>query len=367
MKTLHIESGRHLYGGAGQVVYLVRELGKRGIDSVLACPPGSAIADIMRGAGPGWRTVEVPMGGDVDVGLMGRLKELIHTERPDVVHIHSRRGADTFGALAARRSGVPVLLSRRVEHMERWPVLELKLALADRVVAISRGIHGLLLGRGLKADKLGFAPDAVDIPAFQSPMPRTEFDQRFDVAPGVKVIGVVAQLTPPKGHTHLVDALPDVVAANPNVQVLFFGKGPKEAVLREQVSQLGLDAVVRFCGFHDDIAQLLGCFDVLAHPAISEGLGVALLEAASAGVPIVTCAVGGIPEVVIDGETGRAVPPGDAPALAAALNSLLADPELAGRYASAALAHVEENFSLRAMVDGNVAAYHHLLGSGETH
>lgn len=361
MKILHVESGRNLYGGAGQVMYLVRGLGERGIDNVLACPPGSAIADAMAGAGRGWRTVELAMKGDLDLGLVSRLARLIRTEAPDVVHIHSRRGADTMGALAARRAGVPVVLSRRVEHMERWPVLELKLALAHRVVAISRGIYQLLLARGLAPARLSLALDAVDMAAFQRPIPRAQFNRQFGLPAGTIVIGVVAQLTPPKGHTYLIEALPGVLREHPALRVLLFGKGPKEAVLKEQVRSLELEDVVQFCGYRHDIAELIGCFDIMAHPAISEGLGVALLEAASAGVPIVTCGVGGIPEVVIDGVTGRAVPPANPAKLADALRGLLAQPAEARKLAAAALQHVEQHFSLSAMIDGNLAAYRKLL------
>ena len=163
-----------------------------------------------------------------------------------------------MGALAARRAGVPVLLSRRVEHMERWPVLELKLALADRVIAISRGINALLLQRGLRENKLVCIRDAVDVQAYQAPMARAAFNRLFDLPNEAIVVGVVAQLTPPKGHTYLLDALPPLVSEFPALRVLLFGRGPKEPQLRQQVQAGGLENVVRFCGYRTDMPALMG-------------------------------------------------------------------------------------------------------------
>ena len=93
MKVLHVEAGMHLYGGALQVVFLLRGLKARGIHSVLACPTGSAIASE---AAAHAEVVQMTMKGDADVGLLGRLRKLIREVQPDVVHLHSRRGSDIW-------------------------------------------------------------------------------------------------------------------------------------------------------------------------------------------------------------------------------------------------------------------------------
>jgi len=103
--------------------------------------------------------------------------------------------------------------------------------------------------------------------------------------------------------------------------------------------------------------RLLGAIDVVVHPATAEGLGVGVLEAAAAGRPIVASAVGGIPEIVRDGETGLLVPPRDSEALARAVLRVLGDSGLAQRLGEAARAHVSERFSVAAMTAGNLAVY----------
>jgi glycosyltransferase involved in cell wall biosynthesis len=115
-------------------------------------------------------------------------------------------------------------------------------------------------------------------------------------------------------------------------------------------------------GFRDDLARILPAIDLLVHPALMEGLGVALLQAAACGIPLVAARAGGIPEVCIDGETGWLVEPDDPPALAAALNAALGDPAEARRRGLAGRRLVERSFSIPAMVEGNRSAYLAVLG-----
>ena len=103
MKVLHVESGRHLYGGALQVLLLLRGLRAEGVENILVCPGGSAIA----AAQPMADLREMPMGGDIDLAVIPRLRRIVSDGRPDIIHLHSRRGADWLGGLASLRLGVP--------------------------------------------------------------------------------------------------------------------------------------------------------------------------------------------------------------------------------------------------------------------
>jgi glycosyltransferase involved in cell wall biosynthesis len=135
-----------------------------------------------------------------------------------------------------------------------------------------------------------------------------------------------------------------------------------EAELLGQIAALGLAGRVHLAGFRDDLDNLLGCLDLLVHPATMEGLGVSLLKASSAGVPILASSAGGIPEAVRDGVNGILVPPGDAAALATALGQLLADPALRRRLGEGGRELMRREFSTDAMVEGNLAVYRELLG-----
>lgn len=362
MKVLHVEAGMHLYGGALQVVFLLRGLKARGVHSVLACPQGSAIAPE---AAPHAQVVQMPMKGDLDAGLLGRLRALIRQEKPDVVHLHSRRGSDIWGALAGRLEGVPVVLSRRVDNPEsRW-VVKLKYRLYDEVVTISDGIRQVLRAEGVPEAKLHCVLSAVDTQQYQPDRSHLAwFRETFGLADDALTIGMVAQFIGRKGHGTLLDALPTVLAAHPRTQVLLFGQGPLHDAVRARVqADALLKQHVQLPGFRRDLDRILPCLDVLAHPASMEGLGVSLLQAAACGVPLVGGRAGGIPEIIQPGLNGELIEPGDTAALARHLHALLASSELRQRYGQAGRAWVEQRFSIDAMVAGNLAVYQGLVSA----
>jgi glycosyltransferase involved in cell wall biosynthesis len=361
MRVLHVEAGMHLYGGALQVVFLMRGLARRGVEVLLACPSGSAIAGAVREAG--LPVHEMPMRGDADIGLVGRLASLIRAQRPDVLHLHSRRGCDTWGAIAGRLQGLPVVLSRRVDNPESRLWAALKYRLPGRVVTISRGIREVLLSEGVPETKLVCVPSAVDTAQYRPSRDELPwFRAEFGLAADALTIGMAAQFIERKGHATLLDALPAVFARHPEVRVLLFGQGPLVTAVKARVeADAALRERVQLVGFRRDLDRVLPCLDVLAHPAYMEGLGVALLQAAACGVPIVGGRAGGIPEIVQPGVNGELIEPGDAAALAAALDRLLDSAELRVRMGAAGRAWVERHFSIDAMVEGNLAVYRELL------
>lgn len=358
MKILHVEGGRNLYGGAFQVLHLLRGLAARGHQNLLACPRGCALGEA---AAPVAEVHGLPMHGDADLLMAGRLWRLMRATRPDLVHLHSRIGADVMGGLAARLAGLPVIHTRRVDNPEPPWLVALKYRLHDRVVAISEGIGRVLLTEGLPADKLRVVRSAVDWQGYAGACDRAAVAARLQLPVEALLVGVVAQLIPRKGHAILLAALPPLAARHPELRVVFFGQGPLAGALREQIRHAGLDGQVSLAGFRDDLAEILPCLDLLVHPALMEGLGVSLLQAASAGVPIVASRAGGIPEAVRDGENGLLVPPGDVAALRESIGLLLADPARRHALGAGGRALMARDFSIDAMVEGNLAVYGELL------
>jgi len=358
VKVLHVEGGRHLHGGAFQVLNLARGLAERGQHCVLACPLGSELAEAVR---PHADVREIQMKGDADLRIAMRLLRLIRDTRPNLVHLHSRIGADIWGGVAGRIAGLPVVHTRRVDNPESRAIVAIKYRLHDRVIAISEEIGRVLISEGLPARKLRVVRSAVDSERWSRPCDRRLVAERLGVPKNALLIGVVAQLIPRKGHRYLIAALPTILAQNRTLRVVFFGRGPMKEKLRQMVTAAGLDGVVQFAGFRDDLVEILACLDLLVHPATMEGLGVSLLQTASAGVPIVASRAGGIPEAVRDGENGILVPPGDVGALGEAVGSLLADPERRRALGGRGRALMAREFSVGAMVDGNLAVYRELL------
>ncbi|MDT0497106.1 glycosyltransferase [Algiphilus sp. W345] len=360
MKVVHLETGRHLYGGAQQVAYLLSALPRELVDSHLVCVPdaqiGAAVASL------GLPVHELPMTGDLDLAFIGRFRRLLRQLQPDLVHIHSRRGADVLGGLAARRAKVPAILSRRVDNPEPWLSVRFKYPLFDAVLAISNGVRDALRASGV-SQAIEVVRSSVDPAPWREPAPREEFLRSFDLDETAITIGVVAQLIMRKGHHVLLQALPPLVARHPNLRVLCFGQGSRREALEAAARELGLSEVVRFVGFHKDLSRWMGHFDLLAHPALMEGLGVTLLQAAAAGVPVIACRAGGMPEAVHDGVNGILVPPGEVDPLREALARLLDDAALRQRYAEAGRRLADTEFSIAAMAEGTLAAYRAVLAS----
>jgi glycosyltransferase involved in cell wall biosynthesis len=359
MRILHIEAGRHLYGGAAQVRYLIDGLGRERVDNVLVCPPGSALA----AEPPAGRIAPVAMHGELDLAMLPRLVRLIRAEHPDLVHVHSRRGADLYGGLAAAIAGVPAVLTRRVDAAEPKWLARLKYRPYAAVVALSRAIEAQLAAAGVDDARLKRIPSAVDTGAYRpDPAARARVLAEFGFPSDALVVAVVAQLIERKGHQRFLAVLPELVRAEPRMRVLCFGRGPLEQRLTREIADRGLTQVVTLAGFRSDLPQLLPGFDLVVHPAEREGLGLALLEAAAAGVPVVACAAGGVPDVVEHGVTGALVPVGDAAALREAVGRLLAAPDERARLGAAARARAERRFGVAGMVAAYLSLYERVLG-----
>lgn len=357
LRIVHVEAGRHLYGGALQVRYLVGGLADRGIENILVCPPGADVAEALPDRSAHRRPLT--MRGDADLGFAWRLARVLRRERPHLVHVHSRRGADILGGLAARMAGIPAVLSRRVDN--RDPLLRAKCGPYGRVVAISRDIRRVLLDAGVPPDRIRCVHSAVDTQAFRPGGDRAWLRREFRLPEQGPVLGMVAQLIRRKGHRYLLSALPVLLRRYPDLVVLLLGRGPEETVLRRLATALGVDRAVRFAGYRTDMPRILPALDLVVHPVTSEGLGVSLLQASACGVPVVASRVGGIPEIVHTGETGLLVPSGNVDALARATMLVLADARLRVRMGQAGRELVRRAHTIDSMTEANLRVYDGLL------
>src|SRR5439155_8291760 len=175
--------------------------------------------------------------------------------------------------------------------------------------------------------------------AGRRPAPRLR--ELAGLAPDAEVVGTVASLAPHKNHVLLLEAAREVLAHRPRAHFVWVGEGECRRALERRRRELSLEDRVHMLGFREDALALMTQFDVFALSSYLEGLCTSLLDAQALGVPIVATAVGGVPEVVEDGVTGRLVPGRNAEALGAALISTLADAESLRSWAESARASVE--------------------------
>ncbi len=363
MKILHVETGRHFYGGAQQVVYLLEGLAAAGVDNGLVCLPGTAIDAAARRAGV--PVCNLDCAGDLDLGFAWRLRRVLGREQPDVLHCHSRRGADLLGGLAAATRAVPAVLSRRVDHREpKWRA-RVRYRPFAKVVAISDNVATVLRQSGVPEARLAVIRSAVDFRQLQRPAEPGYLGEAFGIGDDELAIAAAGQLIPRKGHRYLLEAMAEVSRRLANVRLVLFGQGRLEADLKAQAAALELGDRVVFAGFRDDLDARLGAFDLLVHPALREGLGVIMLKASAAGVPVVAFDVAGSREAVADGETGILVPPKSSGALAEAILRMAADPAQRRRYADAGRKRMRREFSIDAMVEAHIRLYDEILHDPE--
>lgn len=304
---MHVESGRHFYGGAQQVAYLIRGLAELGADNVLVCRPGSEIAARTRAN----EVVELPMRGDFDIATIARLRRALRGVGPDLVHVHSRGGADWFGGIAAVREGVPAILTRRVDSPEPRLWARSKYGRYAALVAISDPVRTQLArDAGVAVSQVSRISSAVDSCRYRpDAAARGRVRTALGITNDVFVIGAVGQLIDRKGHDVLLAALPRVLARDPAARLLIAGQGPLERRLERRIAALGLEHSARLLGHREDIADLLAGLDLFVQPSRSEGLGVAVLEALSTELPVVASRVGGLCDLIADRENGALVTP----------------------------------------------------------
>lgn len=280
-----------------------------------------------------------------------RLARLLRRLRPRLVH--SRNWATFDAVIAARLARVgavvhgehgrditdPNGLDRRRNRIRRMCA-----PLVDRFVAVSADLRRWLVERvGIATDKVLTIPNGVDTERFapsECGVPR---------AADRLVVGTVGRLDPVKDHVELLRAFHRVRARGRDAILLIVGDGPCRRDLEREVIALGLEARVVLVGEGSDVPDMLRGMDVFVLPSIAEGMSNTVLEAMATGLPIVATRVGGNPELIDDGVTGRLVPSRDPDALASALLDYLDDPYLRTIHGKSARERAVETFGLARM------------------
>jgi glycosyltransferase involved in cell wall biosynthesis len=355
--VLHTEASPGLGGQEVRTLNEARWTAERGWRVLLAGQPDGPLLERARAAG--LATAPVRMRAPFDPGGLAGLVRVIRRERVSLVHTHSSIDA-WLGGIAGRLCRVPVVRTRHVSIAIRRGLNPVYRWLADRVITSGEAIRRMVLDMGVPPDRVIAIPAGVNLESFPFGVRAPETARALGL--GRPVIGSVAMFRGSKGHPQLLEAFARVREKRPTAALLLVGDGIRRPWVEQLAREAGLADAVVFTGFRPDVPALLGTMDCFAQASTrTEGVPQALLQAFAAGVPVVASRIGGIPEVVTDGETGLLVPSESAPALAAGIERVLDDPEGAGRRARAARALVEARFSHAHAVDRLLRVYADLL------
>ncbi|MBW7865277.1 MAG: glycosyltransferase family 4 protein [Candidatus Hydrogenedens sp.] len=304
-------------------------------------------------AARGIHAAEVPMSGPVDFQVIGRLRALARDLSADLVHTHNYR-ATLLAAAALRR--LPRVISchgivRDGARVRRWQALERRaMRGAAAVVACSESVRVELAGLGVPEARVSVVRNGAPAPRPADPAEVESLRLRLGLPREKPVLLYAGRLDAGKGVETLIEA----AALERHWRCVVAGDGPLRATLERLARDT--EAPVLFAGQQADMAPWYALADAVALPSESEALPMTLIEAAASGTPVIASNVGGVPEVVVPGETGLLVPPGDPNALARALQEL-EEPETRACMGAAAHVRWAAHFTLQRMAQEMAAVY----------
>jgi glycosyltransferase involved in cell wall biosynthesis len=307
-----------------------------------------------------------------DVAAFRRLLRFVREQRIQLVHAHLTYSA-VWSALLTRITGIPSVASLHVAPSATREQVKsarhrLSTDLRDRlmrfvldrwsggVIMVSDGLRQTYLaGGGLRTEKLRVVHNGIEVERFRRDRDETRarIAHEFDLPPDAKIAVTVSVLRPAKG----IEVLLDAVKLVPGVYFVIVGDGPKREEWTALAQAGGIADRIRWAGFRRDVDALLAGFDLFIHPSLDDAFPTVLLEAMAAGLPVVASRVGGIPEIVEEGVTGRLVPAGDAAELASAVRTLLDDETALLHMHHAAGVAASERFSTAAWLDRLMHVY----------
>ena len=304
-----------------------------------------------------------------DLGVMSQLREIVAALRPDILQTHNSKSHLLVKSLAELRAG---RLWFAFQHGYAYPdfkqrlynqVDRLTFRSADRVVSVCRAFAPKLVAFGVKPERIRVLHNAaVAFPPVPD-LERMQLRDQLGIRDGECVLLTVGRLSREKGHADLIRALERLCAMPQAWKLVLVGSGPEEQALGRLARALDVRERVVFAGSHPNVAPFYAIADLFVLPSHTEGSSNVLLEAMTAGIPIVATRAGGNPEIVLHEQTGLLVPVGDAEGLASAIARLNRDPELAKRLAGAALVRAAREFSVEHYQEQLLQLYTEALGN----
>lgn len=332
-EILHVIGGGEIGGAEQHVLTLLNGIERTRFTPHLVCLTHGPFAALARETNISTKTL--PMHFPLDLSPLPSIIRWARQKRINLVHTHGSR-ANLLGRLGARWLGVPSLTtvhsSLAHDYLSPWSAHmalgldRLTLPLTSGIITVSDYLAKEVASRGgrnLRTIYNGQAPISVADPSSS----RHKFRLQWRIPADALILGTIGRLHPAKGHTYLIKAVTQLRLKYPNLHLLLIGDGPLRQNLEFELKQSTIPHTLT--GYLPRAYEVLPAMDLFVLPSVSEGMGLVLLEAMQARVPIVASAVGGIPEVIRAGKDGLLVPPGDVAGFSDACSRIIDDPDLA--------------------------------------
>jgi L-malate glycosyltransferase len=357
MFSLHIDTARTWRGGQNQVLTTVMGLRALGHRTLLVA---HSEGELKRRADEGLDLVSLAPKTEMDLGAAWRLSRLLKRLKPDIVHAHDPHGVAMAGlalSMSTQLAKPPLIAARRVDfHLRGNSLSRWKYRQVDCFICASGAIREMLIADGVPSARAVTVHEGIDIERVDAAVP-AKLHEELWLPHHAPIVGNVAALVAHKGQRHLIEAAHLVLPQVPDARFVIAGEGELRPALERQIKEHHLEKHVVLAGFRPDVLSLHKAFDIFVMSSVTEGLGTSLLDAMAAGKPVVATAAGGIPEVVVDGETGFLVPPRDAERMAAAIVRLLKEAALRKNMGDAGRQRACTMFSAERMVQETLRVY----------
>ncbi|HEX4154008.1 MAG TPA: GT4 family glycosyltransferase PelF [Acidobacteriaceae bacterium] len=334
MTVLHLISSGGMYGAEAVILNLCSALNEgrehRGVVGVFAnsVQPHLELHEAARKAGV--ESHVLPCRGQIDRHVPAAIRELVRQTGADVVHAHGYK-ADAYTCVALRGGSVPLISTchnwldddravRLYGRLDRWVLRRF-----DGVVAVSDEVRKRLVGAGVRGERIRLIGNGIPLRRFADAQQSRA--QRYAQDSTLK-IGLVGRLSREKGIDVFLRAAAKVIRKRPEMEFVVAGDGPERSSLERLAKELGIAEKVFLLGRMDDMPRFYASVDVLAVASRKEGLPIAVLEGMASGLPVIATAVGDVPKVIRDGETGLLVRSDDPDGMAAAMEGMIEDPNL---------------------------------------
>ena len=357
IKVMQVVNGLRVGGAELKLLELINELDRNKFDITICSLEdiGSLKDDFLN---TGYPLHILPRTVKFDFSLIGKLSRLMQQHKVDLV-MTTLFYADVIGSLAARMAGVPVCVSWETRSHPKGSgvgqprhIYSYRTAMkyVKRIVSVSDAVKKFLIEeRNIPESKITTIRYGIDIDKYRK-TGGTVKRQELGYSEDTFLIGVVARLSSQKGHTYLLDAIPEIQGEYPHTKYVFIGDGPLRQELEEKSKGLGLEKVVNFLGSRADVPELLNSLDMFVLPSLYEGLPNVVLEAMASEKAIVATAVDGTPEAIIHEQSGLLVGPKRPDQLASAIKRIIGDQRLKTDLEVGARLRAEKEFSLKGQV-----------------
>lgn len=360
MSLFQIDAGKEWRGGQRQSFFLARALKQKGYPFLFIVQPESPLHQKAHEAG--LPVFPLKMRSEFDLGAVIRLARAMKRHSCRLAHFHDAHGV-AVGASASGLAKVPLrIISRRVDFPLPKNFFSRRKYTKDidAIIAISQGVKKVLTDGGISPKRIVVIPSGIDFSPFEEIKARDFLRREFEFAPDDYLVGIVAQLEDHKGHKYLMEASKIIKEQTSRIKIIVVGTGSLMMELSKQVQALEVEDLVYFLGFREDVPQILSSLDLFVLSSHLEGLGSSIMDAMACRLPVVATQTGGIPEVVVNEETGLLVPPRNPSAMAQAILRLYKDRDLASQLGRRGYELVHQKFSAEAMAGEVIELYHKL-------